>query len=322
MEDFREFKAKEYTMNGSDSDMEQKSGVQPGEDQVDYIVQATALGGMVQAVSVRSTRTCRELAQIHSLSPVSAAALGRVCSALFIMSRDLKGNEGSVSAAVRCDGEIGGIFAICTSDAKVRGYVSNPLAETFYKSEGKLDVGHAVGSGTLTVVKDLGLKEPYSGQIELVSGEIAEDFASYYMLSEQIPSVISLGVGMSRDGITSAGGLMIRILPDAGEDIIRYLERRAAGFPQISWLLEEGFTPEQIIDLFLGDPEIQYYDRTPCRQECTCSRDRMLRNLITLGHDELESLLDDPADLELNCHFCNSTYRFSNSDLKKIIGDM
>lgn len=312
-------------MSGNGNNFDQNPETQPREEQGDYIVQATALGGMVQAVAVRSTKTCREMAQIHSLSPVSAAALGRVCSALFIMSRDLKvaaGDAGSVSAAIRCDGEIGGIFAICTADAKVRGYVSNPHAETVYKSEGKLDVGHAIGSGTLTVIKDLGLKEPYSGQIALVSGEIAEDFASYYMLSEQIPSVISLGVGMSRDGITSSGGLMVRILPDAGEEIISYLERRAAGFPQISWLLEEGFTPEQIIDLFLGDPDIRYYDRTPCMQECTCSRDRMLRNLITLGYDEMKSLLEDPADLELNCHFCNSSYTFTNSDISQIIDQL
>lgn len=306
-------------MKVDENNMGQDYRLLPDDYTGDYIVQATAFNGMVQAISVRSTETCREMAGIHSLSPVSAAALGRVCSALFIMSRDLKSNTGSVSATIKCDGEIGGIFGICTADAKVRGYVSNPLAETAYKSQGKLDVGTAVGMGTLTVVKDLGLKEPYSGRVELVSGEIAEDFASYYLLSEQIPSVISLGVGMSRDGITSAGGLMIRILPGAGEDIISYLESRAAGFPQISWLLEEGFTPEQIIDLFLGDPDIRYYDRTPCGHECTCSRDRMLRNLITLGRDELKSLLEDPADLELNCHFCNSRYNFTNSDVKKII---
>jgi molecular chaperone Hsp33 len=238
------------------------------------------------------------------------------------MSRDLKNTGGSVSATIQCDGEIGGVFAICTSDAKVRGYVANPLAETFYKSEGKLDVGRAVGRGTLKIIRDLGLKEPYSGQVELVSGEIAEDFAAYYLLSEQIPSVISLGVGMNRDGITSSGGLMVRILPDAGDDIISFLEQRAAGFPQISWLIEEDFTPEQIIDLFLGDPDINYYDRTPCRHECTCSRDRMLRNLITLGREELISLLEDPADLELSCHFCNITYHFANSDMKKIIKDL
>ncbi|MHB1454342.1 MAG: Hsp33 family molecular chaperone HslO [Saccharofermentanales bacterium] len=306
-------------MSEDADNIDQEYKLLPDDYTGDYIVQATAFSGMVQAISVRSSDTCRAMADIHSLSPVSAAALGRVCSALFIMSRDLKTATVSVSATIRCDGEIGGIFAICTADAKVRGYVSNPLAETSYKSKGKLDVGGAIGKGTLTIIKDLGLKEPYTGRVELVSGEIAEDFASYYMLSEQIPSVISLGVGMSRDGITGAGGLMVRILPDAGDEIVSYLESRAAGFPQVSWLLEEGFTPEQIIDLFLGDPDIRYYDRTPCGHECTCSRDRMLRNLMTLGRDELKSLLEDPADIELNCHFCNSSYSFTNSDVKKII---
>lgn len=285
----------------------------------DYIVQATALDGAVQAIAVRSTETCRELVRIHSLSPVSAAALGRVCSALLIMSRDLKSREGSVCATIRCDGVIGGICAVCTSDAKVRGYVSNPLAETFYKGPGKLDVGKAVGQGTLTVIKDIGLKESYSGKIELVSGEIAEDFAAYYLLSEQIPSIISLGVGMTCDGVTGAGGLMIRVLPDAGEDIIRYLEERAAGFPQISWLVEEHFTPEQMIDLFLGDPNVRFYDRTPCGHGCSCSRERMLGNLMTLGRAELARMLEEAQDTELCCHFCGSRYRFTRCDLQEII---
>ncbi len=288
----------------------------------DYIIRAMAFGGMVQAAAVRSTETCRELVRIHSLSPVAAAALGRVCSALLLMSRDLKDPGGSVSATIRCDGPIGGICAVCTADAGVRGYVSNPAVRTEYKGKGKLDVGGALGNGTLTVIKDLGLREPYIGRVRLVTGEIAEDFASYYMLSEQIPSVISLGVGMDRDGITGAGGLMVRLLPDAGADLIDYLEERAAGFPQASWLIEEGFTPEQMIDLFLGDPDIRYFDRTPCGHTCPCSRDRMARGLMTIGREELSALMDDPAGIELACHFCGKKYQFGTDSLKTLLDSL
>jgi molecular chaperone Hsp33 len=285
----------------------------------DYLVRATALDGAVQAIAVRHTSTCREMTEIHSLSPIVAAALGRLCGGLMLMSVDLKSDEATVSATIKSDGPLKGMFAVCSADAMVKGYVVNPAVETTYKENGKLDVGGVVGKGTLTIIKDTGTGSPYIGQVELVSGEIAEDLAAYYLFSEQIPTVMSLGVRMNREGITHAGGLMIRLLPDAGEDIITYIEQRATGFPEISWLYEEGFTPHQVLDLFLGDYNIIYHDVKNCGYKCTCSEERMSANLITLGKEELTNLATDPKGIELECHFCNKKYNFTSDRVKQLM---
>lgn len=288
----------------------------------DYLVRATALDGAVQAVAVRHTNTCREMTAVHSLSPIAAAALGRLSGGLLLMSVDLKDEDSTVSATIKSDGPLKGLFAVCTSDAMVKGYVLNPVVETTYKENGKLDVGSAVGNGTLTIIKETDMKNPYIGQVELMSGEIAEDLAAYFLYSEQIPTVISLGVRMNRDGITHAGGLMIRLLPDAGEDILSYIEQRAAGFPEISWLYEEGFTPHEVLDLFLGDHNIEYYNIKKCGYRCTCSEERMTSNLITLGIEELKDLSTDPDGIELDCHFCNKKYHFSNERIKELLNSL
>ena len=288
-------------------------------DNEDYMIRATALDGAVSAIAIRHTNACRDMTEIHSLSPIVAAAFGRLCGGVMMMSQDLKSDDATVSTTISCDGPIGEMFAISSSDGMVRGYVKNPTVETVYKNEGKLDVGAAVGKGSLTVIKDMKMKEPYIGRVELISGEIAEDLAAYYLFSEQIPTVVSLGVKMDREGITHAGGLMIRLLPDASEDVISYIEKRALGFPEISWLLEEGFDPHQVIDLFLGDPEIKYYEKIPCGYRCNCSEEKMERNLITLGAEELKELSDDINGIELECHFCNSKYQFSQEKILSLI---
>ncbi len=288
----------------------------------DYLVRATALDGAVQAVAVRHTNTCRDMTDIHSLSPIAAAALGRLCGGLQLMSVDLKSDDSTVSATVKSDGPLKGMFAVCTSDAMVKGYVLSPAVETSYKESGKLDVGGMVGKGTLTIIKDTDLKNPYIGQVELVSGEIAEDLAAYFLYSEQIPTVMSLGVRMNRDGITHAGGMMIRLLPDAGDDILTYIEQRAIGFPDISWLYEEGFTPHEVLDLFLGDHNIEYHSIKKCGYKCTCSEERMSANLITLGREELENLASDLNGIELECHFCNKKYHFSNERVKELLDNL
>lgn len=285
----------------------------------DILVRASAFNGKVSAVSLRHTLTCRELTRIHDLSPIASTALGRLCGGALLMSADLKTEESKLSITIRSDGDLGGMVAACSCDSMVRGYVSNPKAATIYKPDGKLDVGRSVGKGTITVIRDLGLKEPYSGHIELISGEIAEDLAAYFLLSEQIPTVMSLGVKLDKNGISCAGGLMVRLLPDAGEDILSYIEKRASGFPDVTWLYEEGFTPHQIIDLFMGDPDIKYLDEKVCGYKCTCSRDRMSANLITLGKEELLDLSLNPEGVNLECHFCNTNYHFTGKNLLDMI---
>jgi len=285
----------------------------------DYIVRATALGNSVRAIAVRSTLTCQEMTRIHGLSPIASAALGRLCTGLLMMSQELKDDKASISATIHCDGPLKGLTAVCTSDAKVRGYVIEPVVETNYKSPGKLDVKSSVGKGDLTIIKDSGVCEPYIGQIELVSGEIAEDLAAYFVISEQIPSVVSLGVKMNQDGVTHAGGLIVQLLPDASEDIVDYIEARALGFPEISWLYEEGFTPEQVIDLFFGDPDVVYYEPRECSYKCNCSEERMIRNLLTIGINDLEHLAQDTDGITLECHFCNHKYHFSQEKVQEFV---
>ncbi len=286
----------------------------------DILVRATAFNGKVAAVSLRHTNTCKELTKIHDLSPVACVALGRLCGGALLMSTDLKSQNSKLSITTKSDGELNGMVAACGYDSMVRGYSSNPRVATVYKADGKLDIGKAVGKGTLTVIKDLGLKEPYIGKTELLTGEIAEDLAAYFMFSEQIPTVISLGVKLDKNGVSCAGGLMVRLLPNAngGEEILSYIEQRALGFPDITWLYEEGFTPHQIIDLFMGDPDVKYLDVKECGYRCTCSSERMSANLITLGKSELEDMSQIPEGINLECHFCNSNYHFSKDDLKKI----
>ncbi len=289
----------------------------------DYIVRATALGGAVRAFACRTIDTCSEALRIHQMSPLAAVALGRLLTGVLLMGQlELKNETDSLTAIVRGDGPLEGLTVIGMGDTTVRGYCRHPVVESIYKRAGKLDVGQAIGRGTLTILKDLGLKEPYVGQVELVSGEIAEDLTYYLAASEQIPSIVSLGVQVNAQGIHVAGGFIIQLMPDAPEGIAEYLETRAAGFPEVTFLLEEGFTPQQLLDLLLGDPDIHYHSLTPCSYDCPCNRERMERNLIALGPRELQELALDPAGINLECHFCNRHYTFSQQQVRYLLQEM
>ena len=288
----------------------------------DYIVRATALDNTVRAFACRTSLTCREATRIHNLSPVAATALGRLMSGLLMMAHDLKGDQESVSALIKSNGPLQGMTAVATGAGTVRGFVNQPVVETTYARPGKLDIGAAVGEGTLRVIRDGGLKEPYIGQVNLLSGEIAEDLAGYFYQSEQIPTVVSLGVLLDKNGIQHAGGLMVQLMPDAGDDIAAYLESRAAGFPELTFLLQEGFNPQQLIDLFIGDPNMTCHSLKSCGYACTCSRERMIRNLTALGVIEMKELADDPDGIELNCHFCSKTYQFAQSEMRSLLTAM
>lgn len=287
----------------------------------DYLVRATAFNDRVRLVGIRTTNLCGEAMRVHGLSPAATVALGRLMTGVLMQTPDLDQPDDSITAVIRSDGPIGGLTVVGQSEGRVRGLVLHPVVPTLYREPGKLDIGGVVGQGRLTVIRDLGLKEPYIGHVNLVSGEIAEDLTAYLAYSEQVPTVMGLGVRLDQSGVTQAGGFMLQLLPGAGEDLIERLEQRVAGFPDVSYLLAEGFNPHHILDLLLGDPGIHYHDVIPCRYDCNCSRDRMLRNLAALGRSELSELAEDSSGIELVCHFCNSKYHFAQDEIRQLLAD-
>ncbi len=289
-------------------------------DDSDYMVTATALSGKVRALAVRSTNLVKEALRIHKTSPVATAALGRFLTGTLFLADTLKGEGDTLTTNIRSDGPLQGMTAVADSRGNVRGYCLEPVVETTYHRPGKLNVGAAVGNGKLTVVKDFGLKEPYVGQVELVSGEIAEDFTYYLASSEQTPSIVSLGVGIDSNGVTCAGGFMVQLLPGADEETIEYLENRVSGgFPDVTFLLSEGMNPEKILDMFLGDKDICFLEGRKVAYKCNCSRDRMERNLMAIGKKDLTELSEDPNGIDLECHFCDQKYHFSQEDVKEML---
>ena len=291
----------------------------PEDPAADYIVRATAYDGQVRALAIRSTSLCREVLAIHKTSPVATAALGRFLSGSLLLADNLKSEQDTQTTIIRCDGPLQGMTAVCDATGNIRGYCNEPVVENTFHYPGKLNVGAAVGKGILTVIRDLGLKEPYVGSVQLVSGEIAEDFTYYLAASEQTPSIMSLGVLLDKDGVTQAGGFLVQLLPGAAEDLIDRMEKRAeGGFPDVTFLMNEGMNPEQILDMFLGDPEIDYLTATQVQYSCTCSRDRMERNLLTLGKMQLDELSEDPKGISLECHFCDKIYSFDRKSLLEL----
>lgn len=287
------------------------------------MVSALALNGQVRAFACRTTRLCQEAQNIHQMSPMAAVALGRLMTGtLLLTEQGLKNATDTISVVIRSNGPLQGMTVVGTGRQTVRGYCVQPVVETLHKRPGKLDIGQAVGEGTLTVIKDLGLKEPYMGKVELVSGEIAEDLTYYLASSEQTPSAMGLGVLVDAQGISHAGGFMVQMLPDATEETIQYLETRLGGFPEVTYWMQEGFNPDQILDLLFGDPQIQYFEHKPLSYACTCSRERMEQNLIALGASELFDLAQDPDGINLECHFCSSHYPFSQLQLQKLLADL
>lgn len=285
----------------------------------DYIVCATAFSGHVRALSIQSTALCREALAIHQTSPVATAALGRFLTGSLLLSDNLKSENDTQTTIIKCDGPIHGMTAVCDAKGNIRGYCNESVVENTFHYPGKLDVGAAVGKGFLTVIRDLGLKEPYIGTVELISGEIAEDFTYYLAASEQTPSIMSLGVLLDSGGVAHAGGFLVQLMPGAGDELVELMEKRAGGgFPDVTFLLSEGMNPEQILDMFLGDPQIEYLTSTRVQYQCNCSRDRMERNLLTLGKAQLDELAQDDDGIKLECHFCSRKYSFEKEDIRKL----
>ncbi len=288
-------------------------------EQDDYLVRGTAKNGLLRCVAVRTVRVCDTARKYHDLSPIATVALGRLMTGALLLGIDQKNTSDQLSLVVRGNGPIGGMTAIAEPKGKVRGLVGNPHTEAVYLREGKYNVGAVVGQGQLTVVRNTGLKEPYVGSTNLVSGEIAEDLTAYCFYSEQVPTILALGVKVESSGVVAAGGLLIQVMPGATDELLDWLEKRAAGFPDITDFVSDGFNPHQLIDLFLGDPELEYGSSYPVSYQCDCSKERMEKALLTLGDTELQELAQDEQGITLECHFCPQKYHFNQEEIKQLL---
>ena len=291
---------------------------------MDQLVRAITAGGMVKAVAV-STRELTERARnIHKTLPVGTAALGRTLAAASMMGNALKARDASLTLQIKGGGPLGTILAVSDAAGDVRGYVQNPHIDLPLREDGKLDVGAAVGcDGTLTVIKDLRMKEPYVGSVGLLGGEIAEDLAAYFVESEQIPTACALGVLVDRDqSVKAAGGYLIQLLPGAGEDVISKVEGGVLAAGAVTGLLDRGLSPAELLRTVLSDFEVEILETCPITYRCYCSRDRVERALISMGVAELEDMMAQQGGCELGCQFCDETYRFSAQELRELLDSM
>jgi len=286
----------------------------------DYIAKAMALSGQVRIYAAVTTNTIEKARTIHGLNHTPTVALGRTLTGVALMSQTLKGDHDTITVHIKGDGPIGSIVAVTDSKAGVRGYVHNPIIDLPLNENGKFDVKGVVGKGQLNVIKDMGLKEPYIGSIELVSGEIAEDLTYYYAYSEQTPTAINLGVLIDPDGkVVAAGGYFLQLMPDASEDTIENVEKAISGLLPITTLISQGKTPEDIINMIFPDDNVEFFVSCPVSYKCTCSRERMERNLLSIGKKDLEELSQEKEGAELVCHFCNNKYHFTQQDMLKLL---
>lgn len=285
----------------------------------DYIVRATAADAQVRAFAC-STRDLVEAARrAHDTSPVVTAALGRLLSAGVMMGSMLKGKRDLITLQVKGDGPVGSLTVTADSGGRVKGFAAVPDVILPANSLGKLDVAGAIGQGTLSVIRDMGLKEPYVGQTLLQTGEIAEDLTYYFAASEQVPSSVGLGVLMNRDNtVRQAGGFLIQLMPFATEEVTGRLEQNLSRVSSVTALLDEGITPEQMIKLLLEGLQPEVNDTLPAAFYCDCSREKIGKVLISLGKKELQDMIEEGREIEVNCHFCNTQYGFKVDELKEL----
>lgn len=288
---------------------------------MDQLVRVIAKDAPIKAMAISGTSLVERARQIHDTWPVATAALGRLLMAASMMGNMLKEQDSSVTLRVKGDGPLGTVLAVSDSMGNVRGYVENPAVDVPRKSHAKLDVGSAVGpGGTLTVVKDLGLKEPYVGSIQLISGEIAEDIAAYFVESEQIPTACALGVLISPDQtVRAAGGYLIQLLPGADESVISAIERGVARVGAVSAQLDRGLGPVELLQDVLSDFQLEMLETSPVEYRCYCSRERVSRALISVGASELKSLIQEQGSTDLTCQFCDKVYHFTRDDLESLL---
>lgn len=285
----------------------------------DYIIRATAANASIRAFAATTKELTEFARKAHNTSPIMTAALGRLLTAGAMMGVMQKGDADILTLKIECGGEAKGLTVTADSHGNVKGYCINPNVMLPPNSLGKLDVGGALGPGFLTVIKDLGLKEPYVGQTMLTTSEIAEDLTSYFMESEQIPSTVGLGVLMEKDNtVKEAGGFILQLMPFCEDPVISKLEENLKGVKSVTKLLEEGNSPEQLLGILLDGLDLEITDKLNTRFYCNCSKDRFAKGLYSLGHDEMQDMISAGKDIEVNCQFCGKHYYFSVDELKEI----
>lgn len=286
----------------------------------DYIIRATAAGDTVRAFAIRSTDLTAEARELHHTFPVVTAALGRLLSAGAMMGSMMKGEDDKLTLQMKGDGPIAQMTVTADSHGNVKGFAANPSVDIPLKRAGKLDVGGAVGKGFLTVIMDLGLKEPYNGQVEIQTGEIGDDLAYYFTVSEQTPSVVGLGVMVDTDSsVKHAGGFILQVMPDAAEETIAALEEKVAGADPVTTMMDNGMSPEDILEFYLGDLGLKITEKLPVRYYCGCSKEKVAGALATISTEYLQEMINDGEEIEVKCYFCNSAYKFSTEELEEII---
>ena len=286
----------------------------------DYLVKALAFNGQVRAYAVRSTESVGEAQRRHQTWPTASAALGRTMTAGVMVGAMLKG-EDKLTVKVEGGGPIGAILVDSDAKGNVRGYVSNPQIHFDLNENGKLDVRRAVGTdGFMTVVKDLGLKDFFTGQVPIVSGELGEDFTYYFASSEQVPSSVGVGVLVNPDNtILAAGGFIIQLMPGAEESTIEAIEKRLQTIAPVSKLIQQGLTPEELLEELLGKENVKFLDTMPVQFQCRCSKERFGNAIVSLGKEEIEDMIQTDGQGEAQCHFCNETYHFSKEELESLL---
>ncbi|ARJ39136.1 Hsp33 family molecular chaperone HslO [Sporosarcina sp. P21c] len=286
----------------------------------DYLVKALAFEGQIRAYAVRSTETVGEVQERHQMWPTATAALGRTISASVMMGAMLKGDD-SITVKIQGDGPLGPIVVDANARGEVRGYATNPQTHLPLNKQGKLDVRGAVGTeGMLSIVKDLGMKDYFTGQVPIISGEIAEDFTQYMVVSEQVPSAVALGVLVDPDNtVKASGGFILQVMPGATEETIELLEGRIANMTAISTMIDNGLTPEGILAEVLGQENVEFLSRIDVRFECDCSKERFSEAIKGLGAVEIQAMIDEDQGAEAQCHFCLEKYQFSEQELRELI---
>lgn len=282
----------------------------------DELIRAIGADGAIRAFVAYTKDMVQQARTLHHTTPVATAALGRLLTAGCMMGSTLKGEKDLITLQIRGDGPLQGIVVTADSKGKAKGYVFQPNVEIPNKYKGKLDVSGAIGNGVLRIIKDIGMKEPYSGEIELVTGEIAEDLTYYFAQSEQTPSAVGLGVLVDRDtSVKQAGGFIVQLMPDTEEEIVAQLEKNISEIPYITDLYDMGKTPEDVLAMLLKNLEPKITDRTDVSFYCNCTRERVEKALISIGKEELEKIIKEDKQATLHCHFCAKEYHFEQNEL-------
>ncbi|WP_423408692.1 Hsp33 family molecular chaperone HslO [Heyndrickxia sp. MSNUG] len=285
----------------------------------DYLVKALAFDGQIRAYAVKSTETVGEAQRRHYTWPVASAALGRTMTAGLMMGAMLKGDD-KLTIKIAGGGPLGPILVDSNARGEVRGYVTNPHVHFDLNEHGKLDVRRGVGTdGTLSVVKDIGMRDYFTGQVPLVSGELGEDFTYYFVTSEQVPSSVGVGVLVNPDNsIKAAGGFIIQLMPGTSDETITYIENRLKEIPPVSKLIDKGLSPEELLEELLGKENVKVLETSPVSFECNCSKERFHNALISLGSEELRDMIETDGQAEAHCHFCNEKYLYTKEELEEM----